>query len=115
MCLDEQAVCTYGYTGFGYRFNQLRHAACDTAGLVGLLQGMGNVQYNGKTESLHLRYSAIIHHKILIAESCSAFCNHYVLVAGFHHLVCRKTHGKRGEELTFFDIDDFTGLGGGYQ
>ena len=80
------------------------HAACDAAGLVGLLQGVGNIQDNGETERLHFRYSAIVYYEVLIAERCSAFCNHNVLISGLYHLVCRKTawQAERGTVLSLY-------------
>ena len=50
MCLNEYPVSTHGDTCFSYSLYQLRHSTGYSTGLVGLLQGMGDIQNNRITE-----------------------------------------------------------------
>ena len=71
---------------------------------------MSYIQDDRITERLHFRYAPVVDDQVLITESRSTFSQHNVLVAGLYHLVCCKLHGKRREELSFFDINRFSGL-----
>lgn len=103
MCFNKQSVGTYGNTGFA-----TVSMSCGIPPVLRLsdwvVARVGDVQNNRITESLHLRYSTVVYDEVLVSESRSTFGDHYLLIAGFHYLFCSEAHGKRGEELSFFNI-----------
>ena len=115
MCFDEYSVGTYGDTCFGDSLYQLRHSSCYPTGLVGLLQGVSDIQNHRIAKWLHFGDTTVVYNKILIAESCSTFGKHHILVSGFHHFVGSKLHCLRWKELSFLDVNRFSGFGCGNQ
>lgn len=69
MGFHEEAVDSDCDSGTGYRFNQVRASACHTGCLIGLLEGVGNVEYDRRSELLHLWNAAIVNDEILDRKS----------------------------------------------
>ena len=70
---------------------------------------MCHIQHYRMSERLHLRNTSIIDNQILITKCCTTFRQHHLIVTCLYHFISRKTHGSRRQELTFFNIDNFSG------
>ena len=88
---------------------------CDATGLVGLLQGMGDIQDDGHIKLLHNGNIPVIHHQILIAEHRAALSEHNLVVARLTHLLDGKAHSFARKELSFLDVHRLARLGGSHQ
>ena len=115
MGFDEQAVGPHGNGGFGNGFDEGGLAAGYAAALVGALQRVRHVHHHGHVELAHGGQVAEIHHQVGVAERVAALGEDDVRVAGLAHLVDGPFHGLTAQKLTFFDVDNLTGLGGGNQ
>lgn len=82
MGLDEQAVATGGDAGAGHGRNHVGTAAGYACGLVGLLQGVSDVEYHRAVVALHLGDAAVVDDKILVAERGAALGYGHAVVAG---------------------------------
>ena len=68
MCFNKYSVSAYGYTSFGDGLNHFRSAARYSAALVGLLQGVRDIEHNGHTMLFHCGNISEVNHEVAIAE-----------------------------------------------
>src|SRR5688572_8336864 len=112
MCFNKNAIYSNCYPGFCNCCDQLRPSSCNPCCLIGLLQGMGNVQYNGYLVFLHFRNSPVIDKQVLVTECCTAFCKQYVIISRFTDFFDSELHCFRRKELSFFYVNVFTRFSG---
>ncbi len=92
MGFEEYAVGTDGNSSFTNGFDHFRAAAADPAGLVGLLQGMGDIGDHGHTVFLHPGDIPEIHHQVLVTEHAPAFGEHHSVIPRLPDLLYRVLH-----------------------
>ena len=113
MCFYEKAIGAGGKSSLCDRSDQLRIAAGDPAGLIGLLQGMRAIHDDRGAMFLHPGDIAVVYYQILVAECRASFCEDDTVVPCLFYFFDCELHGRPAEELAFFYIDYFTGLCGG--
>ena len=115
MCLHEQPVGSCGDACAGYGLDELGHASGDSGCLVGLLQGVCDVEYYGVSECLHFGDASVVDNEVVVSECGASLGNGYFVVAGVYDFLCGEFHGFGGEELSFFYVYGLSGLCGGYE
>ena len=113
--LHEDAIASYRHGRTANGANHPGVASGDAGRLVGVLEGMGDIDHNRYLIALHLGYPTEIDHEVLIAESGAALGKHDVGVAKMAHFVDSMDHGPRGEELPLLDVDATARNRGGLQ
>lgn len=115
MGFDKQSVGPRRDASTGDGFDERGSAASHATALVGLLQGVGAIEYNGCTEGTHDRNAPKIHNQVLVAKRGAALREHDVGVAFFAYFFGGKLHGFWTDKLPFFDVHHLAGLRGGHQ
>ena len=115
VCLHEQSVGSGGDACAGYGLDELRHTSGDSGCLVGLLQGVCDVEYYGVSECLHFGDAAVVDNEVVIAECGTSLGDGYFIVAGVYDFLCCEFHGFGGKELSFFYVYSLSGLCSGYE
>ena len=74
------------------------------------LQTVRHVEHNRTTETLHDRKTAEVDYEVVVAKRRPSLGQQQALVAGLTHFLHDVLHFPWSQELTFFYIDDFTGV-----
>ncbi len=110
---DEQGVDAGDDGGFGEERGAFG-ASAGGAGLgSGLLGGVGDIEADGWAELDHVAESDEVVDESVVAKEGSAFGKHDAGGVGIGEFLNDVGHLVGREELTFFDVDGFVGLGGG--
>src|SRR5262245_9283022 len=65
---------------------------------------MGAIKHNRKSKLFHDRNSSVINDKILVTESRSALCEHYVFIPHLLHFFRSEFHLLRVKKLSFLNV-----------
>ena len=115
MGFHKDAVATHGYGCPADGFYHFGVAYRDTRGLVGTLEGVGDIDDYRHAVALHDGYAAEIDDEVLVAEGGAALGEHDVLVAEVLELVHGVCHGLGREELAFLYVDAASREGCGFE
>src|SRR5258708_15896006 len=76
---------------------------------------MGAIHYDRRPLFLHPGNIAVVHDQVLVSEGGASFRQYYFVISRFGNFFYGEFHRGAAEELSFFNIDYFSCLGGSDQ
>ncbi len=112
---EKDAVDARRHAGRRERFDELRLPVRHAVAPTGKLKAVRYVEHDGNALRADDRKGPHVHHEVVISEAGAAFGDEHARVACGDNLGDCVLHVVWRKELSFLDVDDATGLGGGHQ
>ena len=111
----EESVDAGGDGGAGEDGCEFAIPAGGSAESAGALDGVGGIEDDGEAFFAHPVEGAHVGDEVIVAEGGAAFGDEEVVAAEGAEFIGDVDGVPRGEELAFFDVDDASGFGGGFE